>query len=1064
MIDNTDNPDRPHRRTALIAHELGRFDIDIAALSETRLSGEGSLTEAGEGYTFFWRGYPGGEPRRHGVGLAIKNRLVDRIVEAPVYVSERLMTLRVPLVNSEYITILSCYAPTLDADEEIKDQFYESLHETLCRIKRSDKILLLGDFNARVGRDAEVWEGVIGRNGVGNMNSNGLRLLTLCAQHDLSITNTLFRMRNCLKTSWMHPRSKHWHLIDYIIVRKSDRRAVLQTKAIRGADCWTDHRLIMSRILWKVRPRQRKDNVAPRKLNCEALLDSQTRMEFQNQVLGALSDRREDSTDSGSWASVTKIIRKVAEETIGFKTRKHRDWFDENRTDIHALLAEKNAAHNASLRNPASTALKMRFTELRTTAQRTLRHMQNDWWTKLATEIQNYADTNDAHNFYDSIKQAYGPISQTMVPVRSLDGSALIRDAQGITRRWAEHYSTLLNGGLQPDPSILDLIHQRPLQTAMDVPPTLEEIQGCIKTMKNRKSPGMDGLPTEIFKYGGPAVAGELWEAVCYIWETERVPQEWKDALMISIYKNKGDRSVCGNSRGISLLSVAGKIMARTLLARLIKQISEDILPETQCGFRQNRSTSDMIFVARQVLEKSREQHRELYMAFIDLSKAFDSVDRPLLWEILRRSGCPPKFVRLVQLLHEGMQARVKVGSLESEPFDVTRGVRQGCVLAPVLFNIYVRYVTTLLSERIRDTCGVHLTFRTDRSLFDLQKLKARSKTSGTWFAELQYADDCALVCHTRDALQQGLGAAAEVYARFGLEINTNKTEILCWPGEQQTSLNITINDTTIKTTSSFKYLGSFISDDCKLDNELNSRISQAARSFGRLQDRVFHNHDLRLPTKIKVYEAICLSTLLYGSESWTPYARQIRTLEAWHIKNLRSILGITWRDRITHEEIFRRTGSVSLENYLSRRQLRWLGHVIRMPDDRLPKQALYGQLTVGERSSGGQKKRHKDHMKKVLRKFDLAPESLEELASDRSQWRAACHNGARSFEHGRNERMRERRQRRHEIRPPNQEDVYPCNRCGRVCLSRVGLTSHLRAHQRRDEGRAVVIAADGPP
>ena len=117
MIDNTNNPDRPHHRTALIAHELGRFDIDIAALSETRLSGEGSLTEAGEGYTFYWRGYPEGEPRRHGVGLAIKNRLVDRIVETPVYVTERLMTLRVPLVNREHVTILRCYAPTLDGDE-----------------------------------------------------------------------------------------------------------------------------------------------------------------------------------------------------------------------------------------------------------------------------------------------------------------------------------------------------------------------------------------------------------------------------------------------------------------------------------------------------------------------------------------------------------------------------------------------------------------------------------------------------------------------------------------------------------------------------------------------------------------------------------------------------------------------------------------------------------------------------------------------------------------------------------------------------------------------------------
>ena len=110
------------------------------------------------------------------------------------------------------------------------------------------------------------------------------------------------------------------------------------------------------------------------------------------------------------------------------------------------------------------------------------------------------------------------------------------------------------------------------------------------------------------------------------------------------------------------------------------------------------------------------------YMAFIDLSKALNGVDRPLLWEILRRSGCLPKFVRLVQLLHKCMQARVNVCSLQSECFDVTRGVKQCVILVLVLFNIYVRYVTTLLSERIRDKCSVHFIYRTDRSLLDLQK------------------------------------------------------------------------------------------------------------------------------------------------------------------------------------------------------------------------------------------------------------------------------------------------------------------------------------------------------
>ena len=176
------------------------------------------------------------------------------------------------------------------------------------------------------------------------------------------------------------------------------------------------------------------------------------------------------------------------------------------------------------------------------------------------------------------------------------------------------------------------------------------------------------------------------------------------------------------------LLSVAGKILANILLKRLIQHVSEDLMPETQCGFRQNRSTSDMIFAARQILEKSREQYRDLHMCFIDLSKAFDTVERSMLWEVLRRSGCPEKFVSLIRQIHDGMEARVKVSDLESEPFGVSRGVKQGCTLAPVLFNLYITYITRLLGARVGPDCGVSLNYRMDRSLFDLQKLKARTK------------------------------------------------------------------------------------------------------------------------------------------------------------------------------------------------------------------------------------------------------------------------------------------------------------------------------------------------
>ncbi len=185
--------DRPERRTAIIARELRRYRIDLAALSETRLADEGQLKEE---RGFFWKGKASDEPRIHGVRIAIRNQLISHLYELPVVISERLMTIRLVLANNQIATVVSTYAPTLDSEEEVKETIYACLDETLSRIPKEDKIILLGDFNARVGRDQHLWKGTIGKEGIGNSSTSGVMLLSNCVKHDLIITNTLFCQKN----------------------------------------------------------------------------------------------------------------------------------------------------------------------------------------------------------------------------------------------------------------------------------------------------------------------------------------------------------------------------------------------------------------------------------------------------------------------------------------------------------------------------------------------------------------------------------------------------------------------------------------------------------------------------------------------------------------------------------------------------------------------------------------------------------------------------------------------------------------------------------------------------
>ena len=274
---DSSSSDRPERRTALVGRELDRYKVEIAALSETRLAEEGLLKEVGAGYTFFWSERKKEERRE--AGFTIKSHLVSKLSRLPKGINDRLMTLSIPLSGKRHATMVSAYAPTMTNPDEVKDKFYDDFDSVISAAPRTDKLILLGDFNARVGTDHQTWEGVNGSQGVGKCNSNGLLL----------ITNTVFRLPTRRKTTWMHPHSKHWHLIDYVIVRRKDRQDVRVTKTMCGADCWTDHRLVVSKLNLRIqhvrRPQGKK---VPKKLDVSKLKQDSKRQAFVNDLCSRL--------------------------------------------------------------------------------------------------------------------------------------------------------------------------------------------------------------------------------------------------------------------------------------------------------------------------------------------------------------------------------------------------------------------------------------------------------------------------------------------------------------------------------------------------------------------------------------------------------------------------------------------------------------------------------------------------------------------------------------------------------------------------------------------------------
>ena len=458
------------------------------------------------------------------------------------------MKLKLPLGKKRTATLISAYAPAMTNPDDVKDKFYEELEALISTVSQSDKLILLGDFNAHVGKDHHAWKGVLGHHRIGKCYSNGLRLLKTCTAFGLIITNTLFRLPTRNKTSWIQHRSRHWHLIDFIIVRSKDRQDVKVTKSMCGAECWTDHRLIISKTKLQVIPMRRpQGQKALKRLDVTKLKIPKVQQEFATNLAHELS--RVESNDR---EFMKETIYSSALQVLGSTSRKHQDWFEENVIVIQTMLKEERQLFRAHQNDPKSKSKKNVFALMRREVQKKLLNLQNTWLSQKAEEIQGYADSHDMRRFYDALKCLYGQQSSKNTHVLSADGSKLITDKKGILEKWAEHF----NGVLNRPSKVNDAAIQRLLQVEInkdldDALPFVDEVARAIKHI----STGPDAIPAEILKSGGISLTRRLNDLFRSHWEKETLPQAFKNATIVHIYKRKGNKRTCDNYRGISSLN-----------------------------------------------------------------------------------------------------------------------------------------------------------------------------------------------------------------------------------------------------------------------------------------------------------------------------------------------------------------------------------------------------------------------------------------------------------------------------------------------------------------------------
>ena len=547
--------------------------------------------------------------------------------------------------------------------------------------------------------------------------------------------------------------------------------------------------------------------------------------------------------------------------------------------------------------------------------------------------------------------------------LRRCDGShtSSVKEKADIQK---QHFQKLLNCHRPGQPLVRTWVHAQQQYSLQDVPsdevPTLSEVQAAVSVLKNYKTAGVCGISPEMIKYGGQDGLKMLHMLISNVWRKGAVPEDWRKALIVPLFK-KGDPTDIDNYRGISLLSLPGKVFAIVLKHRL-KRWAEGLLLEGQCGFRKGRSCNDAIFSLNGLCELTSKTGNELHACFIDLSKAYDSVDRPLAWELFDSLGFPPKMLQLIKDLHDNTTCAMQADKeRQGSWFQVSTGFKQGDVNAPLFFNIFLdsicRYIESIVGELgFNLACNIngHLT--------------GRRKPNGSipcWI--LLYADDMVIFEKNREQMQAILAIVYQALQDWGMQMSIPKTKYICYNKAQHCTEPVQVAEHEIEQVSKFKYLGSMQTSDLSVNAEVSNRLASAANAWLKLSKlHVWDDECISRGIKCTLYKVIVQSTLLYASETWAFPKQQMHRLDVFQMKCLRKICKVSLKDRLRNETILGWCKVASVSNIVSHRRLRWLGHLARMPDERLPKRVLFGHMD-GSGVRGKRQKQWVDYVREDL-------------------------------------------------------------------------------------------------
>lgn len=943
---------------------MQRQHIDILAVQETweRVGAAGYndlLVQSTTTHT--WMGKPRQRAGRTsaradgGIGFFVHNAIVDSCTLLSDTRMPDSAWLKVAGAHTQRALYIACvYMPVDGSGAEVLDAAYEQLAVDIQRFNALGRVILLGDFNARVGRAAAP-DQVIGQFGEPTQNAAGSRLQHLLTDSDLYMLNG--RCPGSVQYTWHRAcdGQSQRTVIDYVIADKHmvfEQMSPLQVH--HGILQSADHSLLCTVLPQAVRrTRVRAAKPVPQlKYRLDLFQEEGYIEQYQAQLnaslhtfLGAMAEPLPVENCRGEIDSratqLSNIITAAADASIGKKriipgravpwwTPALRQLIQTRRELYQQLVAAMPAVTGTT---PPSDLLE-RWRAASQAVKLHVRQAKRNFWRRYTHRLGEEYDQIKKKRFWDILKWRRFPWRSDLIPspmhvtrVKTRAGTTT-SEPHAMADAFRHHYHTLgdpaqlASAGFDSEhytavcsamPTILaSECEDGDTNAALNAPITAEEVRKAKRRLHNRKACGQDQIFGEFLKYGSGMLDEALAKFFNMCFDSETMATQLRRGTIISLYKGKGEHSDPNNYRGITIMSVLGKLFCKVLNERLLGYLeSKDLLHEGQSGFRTGRGCIDNLHTLANLTRHRRHRRAPTYAFFLDVRKAYDVVWREGLWYKLHAKGVRGKLLRFIVDMYAVTRCTAMVNGVRSDEFCIHQGVAQGCVLSTTLYDVFV-----------------------DDLLREVHALQEGIPVGhGQRVAALMQADDYVGLTAEPTQLQRNINACYTYSLKWRFQANITKSAVLIFAKKHSPIVHNDLvfkwGQTCIPVVSEYRYLGVQFHESCDFTehiDQIRAKARQRARALSAIfTDRMLHTH-----LKQQVYKSVVRPVLEYGVEAWgCRTQKEVEQLEAVQSMVCRMILNAPhWAPvRAMRLEL----GLESLQHRWDQLRLGWQQKVFRM-------------------------------------------------------------------------------------------------------------------------------------